>query len=243
MTDKLQWKRETVAKAIAGGYQMLLGIIGPDLLTPGNTNASVSAFDTQQKAINAMRASFAEIENGLSLYEIENLNFSQQYQRLLEIFCNLTIEEKFQMRLNIENNPIVGSYRDFIVKLEDQFYLLDISDKEKYNILTRAIKSTPTLTNAWNIYNGSITDENRNYPILKLRLKEIMTNMAGGDVIAMAATTKPEGKQQQLPEGKNKPEEERTRCPIHGKHKWYECKIINEFVKQTKEDFKASKQK
>ena len=160
MTDKLQWRRETVAKAIAGGYQMLLGINGPELLTAGNTNASVSAFDTQQKAINVMRASFAEIANGLSLYEIENFTFSQQYDRLLEIFCTLDIEEKSQLRLKIETSQITGTYREFIVGLEDNFYLLKLNtDTEKYDILVRAIRNTPALTNAWQIYNGSITDE------------------------------------------------------------------------------------
>ena len=56
MTEKLQWRRETVARP------SLLGIIGPEILTAGNTNASVSGFDHQQKSINAMRALFAEIE-------------------------------------------------------------------------------------------------------------------------------------------------------------------------------------
>ena len=156
MTDKLQWRRETVAKAIAGGYQILLGITGPEILTVGNTNASISAYNNQQKSINTMRASFAEIESGLSLQEIETLNFSQQYQRLLEIFCTLNIEEKSNLREQIENSQITGQYRDFIVKLEDKFYLLNISDTEKYNILTRAIKSTPTLTNAY-LISGKIT--------------------------------------------------------------------------------------
>ena len=46
MTDfkPLQWQRQVVAEAIAGGFQRLIIAQGPELLVAGATNASVAAY-------------------------------------------------------------------------------------------------------------------------------------------------------------------------------------------------------